>query len=236
MAEETKTEETTETEQTQETQVAETKTTEPTETEQLRKQVEELQASSSELQSKFDTLSQDSTRREQYIEQISPYVDFDGLKTAGQDTDSSEEDQSFLTKAEAKALEQKITQTIATAEFQREFRVKYPDLGDKGPKEEMVRFFFENKTLRTDSFDKRLESAVNSTRNLLKTEQEKALKEKEAADEKAAKEAKEKEEAAAKASGLSSGTITSPQKTEKESETTSDYINERRETQQKLKG
>lgn len=203
----------------------------PSETEQ------KLQEQFNELQGRFDTLSQDSARQSQYLNEITPYVDFDGLKAErqGGESDSSEEDQSFLTKAEAKSLEQKIEQKIKTAEFMREFRGKYPDLGDKGPKEEMVRFFFENKTLRTDSFDKRLESAVKATRSLLKDEQERALKEKEAADEKAAKEAKEKEEAAAKASGISSGTITSPQKSEKESETTSDYIADRREKQEKLK-
>lgn len=239
MEDETKTTETTENEQAQEIQAAEAESvvTEPTETEQLRKQVEELQASSSELQSKFDTLSHDSAKREQYLEQITPYVDFDGVKTSRQpgEADYSEEDQSFLTKAEAKALEQKINQRIATADFTRDFRGKYPDLGDKGPKEEMVRYFFENKTLRTDTFDKRLESAVKATRALLKTEVDTALKDKEAAEKKAAKERKAKEEAAAKASGISSGTITSPQKTGKESETSSDYIAERREKQERLK-
>ena len=237
MEDDTKTTETTETEteQTEETQVAESVATEPTETEQLRQQIEELQASSSELQGKFDTLSQDSAKREQYLEQITPYVDFDGLKGSRQDTETSEEDQSFITKAEAKALEQKINQRIATADFTREFRDKYPDLGDKGAKEEMVRYFFENKTLRTDSFDKRLESAVKATRTLLKTEVDTALKDKQAAEEKAAKERKAKDEAAAKASGISSGTITSPQKAEKESQTSSDYIAERRAKQERLK-
>lgn len=205
--------------------------TTPSETEQ------KLQEQFNELQGRFDTLSQDSSKQRQYLDEITPYVDFDGLKAASQPGEgSSEEDQSFVTKEDLARHTQKIEQKIKTADFTREFRTKYPDLGDKGPKEEMVRFYFENKTLRTDSFDKRIESAVKATRNLLKNEVDTALAEKKAAEEKATQELKKKEEAAAKASGISSGTITSPQKTEsKETPSTSDYVAERRETQQKLK-
>lgn len=200
---------------------------------------QKLQEQIGELQGKFDTLSQDSSRNQKYLEEIWPYVDMDAYKEGRQGGGASDEEAegSFLTQKEAKALEARIDSKIKTADFQRDFRTKYPDVGDKGPKEEMVRFFFENKTLRTDSFDKRLESAVKATRELLSVDSDKAVAEAKVKDDKTTAEAKAKAEAAAKASGLDSGSITSPQTAEKdETETTlSDYTAMRKEKQEKLK-
>ena len=201
---------------------------------------QKLQEQIGELQGKFDTLSQDASKNQQYLQEIWPYVDTDALREGQQGVGAVENEEaegSFLTQKEAKALEARIDSKIKTADFQRDFRTKYPDVGDKGPKEEMVRFFFENKTLRTDSFDKRLESAVKATRELLSVDSDKAVAEAKVKDGKTTAEAKAKAEAAAKASGLDSGSITSPQTAEKdETETTlSDYTAMRKEKQEKLK-
>jgi len=195
-----------------------------------------------ELQGKFDTLSQDASRSEQLLKEIQPFVNWDGMKASragGGETDElgEEGEQTFVTKQELQAHEKRIEQKIATSDFQRDFRTKYPDLGDKGPKEELVRFYYENKTLRTDSFDKRLEGAVKAARALLKSEQDKGKAGTEADKEKAAQEAKAKAEAAAKASGLSSAGITSPKESEgsKETETAAGYVAERKAKLEKLR-
>lgn len=216
-----------------ETEVAKTESEdesiEPSETERLTSQM-------SELQGKFDNLSQDAAKNKQMLNEVTPYVNFDAMKSGLGGSNDDEEEDTFLSQKEAKALEQRIEQKIATNNFLRDFRTQYPDLADKGVKEDMVRFFFENKTLRNDSFDKRLESAVGAARSLLKSEQSKGEAKTKTALEKEAAAVKAKAEAAAKASGLSSTGITSPQKASKnEPQTPSDYIAERREHQKKLK-
>jgi len=193
-----------------------------------------------ELQGKFDSLSQDSVKNKQLLEEITPYVDWEGMKKrrAGESDEVSEEgEETFLTQKEAKALESRIDRKIKTNQFMQDFRTKYSDLADKGPKEEMVRFFFENKTLQTESFDKRLESAVKATRDLLKSEHDKGADKIKSDEEKTAQETKAKEEAAAKASGLSSTGITSSKASEsdKETETSSDYVKSRKERLEKLR-
>lgn len=193
-----------------------------------------------ELQGKFDTLSQDAGKNSQLLTELEPFVDFEKMKRvrAGESDEFGEEgEQTFLTQQEAKALETRINAKIKTNQFVQDFRTNYPDVADKGPKEEMVRFFFENKTPRTESFDKRLESAVKSTRDLLKSEQDKGADKIKSDEEKAAKETKAKEEAAAKASGLSSAGITSSKASEsdKETKTSSDYVKSRKERLEKLR-
>ena len=243
MAEETKTEdvvnEDVNTDAAGSTEVPEANSTESEQAAATVEPSEALQEQIGELQGKFDTLSQDSSRNQKYLEEIWPYVDMDAYKEGRQGVGAVDEEAEgyFLTQKEAKALEARIDSKIKTADFQRDFRTKYPDVGDKGPKEEMVRFFFENKTLRTDSFDKRLESAVKATRELLSVDSDKAVAEAKVKDGKTTAEAKAKAEAAAQASGLDSGSITSPQAAEKdETETTlSDYTAMRKEKQEKLK-
>lgn len=226
------------TDSTADTTVADDKTKpapEPSETEKLTEQM-------SELQGKFDSLAQNSAKDKQLLEEIAPLVNWDGMKASrsgGEHDELGEEEaQTFLTQKEAKALEERIDQKLKTNEFMQDFRTNYSDLADKGPKEELVRYYFENKTLRTDSFDKRIESAVKAARALLKSEQDKGIAKTKADEEKAAQEEKAKAEAAAKASGLSSAGITSPKASEvdKEPETPSDYIASRKAKLEKLRG
>jgi hypothetical protein len=244
--EETKTEETEQTELEDNAQVSESDTgTEGTKTEDAGQSddvVKQLTQQVSDLQSKYDTLAQDASRDKKLLEEVIPHVNFDQLrggKTREEEEDYLNEDGSeepYLTKAEATKLLKGIEQKIATTDFVRDFRTKFPDLADKGPKEEMVRYFFENKTLHTDDFDKRLESAVKAARELLKSEQDKGSEKTKAEKEKAAAEAKAKTEAAAKAAGLSSAGLTSPktEEGEKTEETASDYVARRKEKLAKL--
>lgn len=215
----------------------ETKVAAPEPSEAEKKLTEQM----SELQGKFDSLAQDGVKDKQLLEELTPFVDWEGMKTgrAGTATDelSEEGEPTFLTQQDAKALEKRVEQKIATNQFIQDFRTNYPDLADKGPKEELVRFFFDRKTLRTDSFDKRLEGAVKATRDLLKSEQDKGAEKIKTDEEKAAQEKKAKDEAAAKASGLSSTGITSPKTSEesKETETPTDYIASRKERLENLR-
>ncbi len=233
--EETKPEETQETTETTET--TETVKTEETKAPESSDAEKKLTEQMSELQGKFDTLSQGAEKDKQLLEQITPYVDFEAVKK-GQPGGESDElggegEQTFLTQKEAKALEQRIDTKIKTSEFQRDFRDKYPDLGDKGPKEEMVRYYFEKEK---GSFDKRLESAVELARALLKSERDKGKVEVEVDVEKKVKETKAKAEAAAKASGLSSAGITSPKTSEgEEDDTAKGYVTERKAKSEKLR-
>ena len=95
----------------------------------------------------------------------------------------------------------------------------------------MVRYFFEKEK---GTFDKRLEAAVESTKNLLKSEQEKGTTKTKAEIEKVAKETKAKAESAAKASGLSSAGNTTAK--ESSDDDVPDYAAERRARQRKQKG
>jgi len=184
----------------------------------------------SDLQSKFDALSQDAERNKNLLDELTPLIDLSKVKGEQQeevDPDSEE----FMTKGEAKAFEKRINEKIATENFIRDFRTNHPEIADKGPKEEMVRYFFEREK---GSFDKRLQVAVDSTKSLLKSEQEKGTTKTKAEIEKAAKETKAKAEAAAKASGLSSAGNTTAK--ESSDDDTPDYAAERRLKQRKQKG
>ena len=214
-AEETSTEETT----AEETTAAEEKTT-PSEVEQKL----------NELQSKYDSLSQDAAKSKHLLDELSPYVDYSRMQ-GGTTEEADESGDEFMTRAEAKAFEKRIEQKLATENFTRDFRGKHPDLGDNGPKEELVRYFFEKEK---GSFDSRLESAVKAARNLLSSEQEKGATKTKAEIEKAAKEAKAKAEAAAKASGLSSDGHTPAKASDEDTEP--DYAAERRARQRKQTG
>ncbi len=181
-----------------------------------------------ELQSKFDTLSGSVTEKQQLIDQLTPYVDFDKLKGGNQDDglEDNEGDETFLTQKEAKALEVRLDKKIKSNNFMNDFRTTYPDLGDKGVKEEMVRYFFEKE--KAGSFDQRVKKAVEATRNLLKTEQAKGT-------EAATTKQKEKDEleakkkvSAAKAGGLGSGITTPSGASDDENESNDDYLAKRR--------
>jgi len=179
-----------------------------------------------ELQSKYDKVSQDAERNRELLELLAS-----GKKNEQQEEEYDPDGDEFMTKNEAKAFEKRINDKIATDNFIRDFRASNPDLADKGPKEEMVRYFFEKEK---GLFDKRLEKAVEATKNLLKSEQDKGTTKTKAEIEKAAKETKAKAQAAAKASGLSS-VGTTPAK-ESSDDDTPDYAAERRAKQRKQKG
>lgn len=203
----------------------------------LKKELQDSHGARNDLQSKYDTGQQELVKTKKTLDELTPLVDFDAVGGAGAPA-GGEGEQTFLTRDEAKALEVRLDQKIRTNEFMADFRSKYPDLGDKGPKEQMVTYFFTEKTLHTESFDKRVESAVKAVRTLLKSEQTKGADEvKETAD-KDKKETEAKAKAAAQASGLSSAGITSPQsKTadENEDESLSDYAANRKAKTEKLK-
>jgi len=222
--EETKTEETTE----EEVVAEETTTGEETTEEIVDETPSEAEIKLNELQGKFDQVSQDAERNRELLE----------LMASGnrqQDTQQEEEidpdGDEFMTKSEAKAFEKRIDEKIATENFIRDFRGSNPDLADKGPKEEIVRYHFER---AKGTFDERLKSAVAATKKLFQSEQEKGSTKTKAESEKAAKEVKAKAEAAAKASGLSSAGKT-PAKDSSEDEVP-DYAAERRARQRKQKG
>lgn len=219
--EETKIEETTE-------EVVEETTTEEEVTEEVVDETpSEAEVKLNELQSKFDTLSRGAEKDRELLELLASGKRDEQQQEEEVDPDSEE----FMTKSQAKAFEKRIDEKIATDNFIRDFRATNPELADKGPKEEMVRYFFEREK---GSFDKRLESAVESTKKLLQSEQEKGSTKTKADIEKAAKETKAKTEAAAKASGLSSAGSTTAK--ESSDDDVPDYAAERRARQRKQKG
>ena len=221
------------TEQTEETTDEETNAEETTTEETTTKKEtvpSEYEQKLNELQSKYDSLSRDAAKDKHLLDELSPYVDYNRMQ-GGTTEETDESDSEFMTRAEVKAFEKRIEQKLATENFTRDFRGKHPDLGDNGPKEELVRYFFEKEK---GSFDSRLESAVKAARTLLSSEQEKGATKTKAEIEKAAKEAKAKAEAAAKASGLSSAGHTTAKASDEDTEP--DYAAERRATQRRKTG
>lgn len=218
--EETKIEETTEEE------VEETTTEEEVTEEVVDETPSEAEVKLNELQSKFDTLSRGAEKDRELLELMAS-----GKRDEQQEEEVDPDGDEFMTRTEAKAFEKRIDEKIATDNFIRDFRATNPELADKGPKEEMVRYFFEREK---GSFDKRLAAAVESTKKLLKSEQDKGTTKTKADIEKAAAETKAKTEAAAKASGLSSAGNTTAK--ESSDDDVPDYAAERRARQRKQKG
>jgi len=180
-----------------------------------------------DLQSDHTRISQESAKNQQLIEAVSPHINWAALEKAqrGESPEYSEDEMTFVSKKDLNEHLRKVEQKIATETFRQDFRRDYPDLADKGPKEEMVRFFFEQKTLRTDTFDKRLKSAVASARNLFKSEQQKGKNE-----------GDQKNAEAAAASGLiSASPKTFPESEPKKEETPQSYVDALRDAQERKK-
>jgi len=179
-----------------------------------------------DLQSDHTRISQESAKNQQLIEVVSPHVNWQDLERAqrGESPESSGDEMTFVSKKELNEHLRKVEQRMATQNFVQEFRQNHPDLADRGPKEEMVRFFFEQKTLKTDPFDKRLKNATDSARNFLKVEQQKGKDG-----------STQKDAEAAAAGGLISATPKTSPKPEPKEETPQNYVDSLRDAQERKK-
>lgn len=183
-------------------------------TENWEKRYKDTQAALTQSQQKV-------TEQEQVIEQLYPHINWDALrgeKPAEGTGEPEYVDKNTLDKA-LRDVEKK--RQIDNVLF--DLRQDNPDLRQHT---DLVTFFLVNKTSDRKPIQERLKTAVELTRNLLKSEQEKGKA--------AAKESKEeKETKEAEASGLETGKTVS--QTEIKAETPADYTKMLRERQEKRK-
>jgi len=179
---------------------ADTETTETT---------EDYEAKYKDMQSKHDMLEQELQTAKQQLDFITPYVNVPAQQEQGPD----EDEETFVSRKDLKNFQQKIDTKMQVDQYLREFRTKYPDVGDNGPKEAMVNWYLDHRTILRDPPEKRVERAVEMVREHFKSVGDEATQ---TAQDKATKNAK--------ALGLSSTSTASPKSEEKVTATKEDYL------------
>lgn len=207
--------------------------------EELSNKLNELTESNKSLQSHFTEVSQQSARQAELLAALDPYIDYDRLRrgTGGREGESGEEegDETYLTGKQVEKMITDVKKGVSEQILAMNLRQKYPEIFDGGPNEILGRWFLQNKTIPTDSVEKRIEQAVKLTKDHLKSLEDKGRKSEKEETAKAEAEAKEKQTAAAQQSGLSpsGATETTPKPQEKDENkpvTPNDYVAERQKT------
>ena len=185
-----------------------------TETPDYKAEVQKLQAATKELQSQFTKVSQDAARSQELLQTLEPYIDYSRIQ-GGQPGQAADEAgdadaESYFTKKDVKQLLDQQATTFRQELIAQNVRTKYPDVCDNGPKEVIVRWHLQNKTSPHEPAEKRIERAVEMTREILKAERESGRKEADDARKKTEDEARKKAAAAAQMSGTAATGPTSP--------------------------
>lgn len=205
---------------------------------------EKLNNQVKELQSQFTTTSQELSRQQELMRTLEPYIDYNRYQQGqpgqqqgqGQQFETEEGEEVYLTDKQVKDMLNKQASTFRQELVARDIRAKYPDVCDNGPKEVIVRWHLQNKTSPHEDPQKRIERAVQMTREILESErkagQDQAEKQRKAAEE----EAKKKAAAAAQMSGTASTGKTSPSQPEPPQQMSGQsYIEQRRAKRDKTK-
>jgi len=211
-------------------------------TTEYKTEFEKLQASHKELQGQFTTVSQEAAKTKELLQTLEPYIDYGRLPTQGQQQQAQvqeggdEEEETYMTAKQVRQLMTQVTQSVREEILAQNVRTKYPDVCDNGPNEVIVRWHLQHKTSPHESAEKRIEKAVEMTREMLKAEREKGKQEAEAERQKAQEEAKARAAAAAKAGGLGATGVTSPHEESKPEQLTGEsYIESRRARREKTR-
>lgn len=211
-----------------------------TETPDYKAEVEKLQATTKELQSQFTKVSQDHARSQELLRTLEPYIDYSriqggqpgqapGAQPTGEAADADAE--TYLTKKDVKQLLEQQANGFRQELIAQNARTKYPDMCDNGPKEVIVRWHLQNKTSPHEPAEKRIERAVEMSREFIKAEREAGKKEADDARKKTEDDAKKKAAAAAQMSGTAATGPTSPASgtpQTNEEMTGDNYVNARR--------
>lgn len=176
-----------------------------------------------ELQSEFTKMKQEMKELKEENELLSQETDWGQFQpeqtTSSPDTNSEGEDE-IVTKRDLSAYQKNMQQRIKANQLLQQFRTDNPDLQDY---EDIVDYQLRAKTNPKKPMEKRLQTAVEKTREFLKKEREKGRK--------SVEEQKQKEqEEEAKASGLGGSAKPSSEgeEEEKTGEEPDDYVAARR--------
>jgi len=197
-----------------------------------KSEYEKIQETQKELQAKLTQTSQESARNKQLLEAVTPYVDYTRLQPGAaqqQPAGDEDDDESYVTPKQVKEIVSNVTAKFQQELLAQNVRTKYPDVCDNGPNEVIVRHFLQKDTTPFNSPEERIESAVKSAREHIKSVKDEGKKEAEVERTKAEAEAKAKQAAAAKASGLAATGQTSPSAPQEDQEMTgTNYVKDRR--------
>lgn len=199
-------------------------------------EVEKLSNQVKELQSQYTTTSQELSKSRELMQTLEPYIDYSRFQQAqgrqqqqGQQFETGEGEEVYLTDKQVKQLLNQQADTFKQELVARDIRAKYPDVCDNGPKEVIVRWHLQNKTSPHEPPEKRIERAVEMTRQILENERKAGKEEAEKSRKAAEEEASRKAAAAAQMSGTASTGTTPPSQAAQPQEMSGQsYIEQRR--------
>ena len=218
--------------------------------EEKAKRYDELKKKYKDLESKHTKLSQEAEQNKKLLDIIQPVWETEGGQpAAANQAQTSQEDlgvsaggddQIYMTRAEhKKEIQQVLSQVnriINTSNFVTNFRQEFPDLGDKGPKEQLVTHYFNERLKKGEKRENALQSAITDARAFIKSLEEKGAITAKTEQEKIEQENKKKAKAgaAAAAAGLGSAGISAPKTVEKPL-TQEDYLKNKRAAKERTK-
>jgi len=223
-----------------------------TQTETPEDKYKKLEEKHKKLQSQFTKTSQEAEEAKKLLEIVKPYWESEAPSGTAENqaqtlqgegdlsVSGGEDDGTYISRAEHKKEMQKVlgqvSNIIRTNSFVTGFRQQFPDLGDKGPKEQLVTHFFNDRIKKGEKRETALQGAISDARTFVKGLQEEGATVAKTEQEKAEQERKKKAAAgaAAAAAGLGSSGISAP-KTVEPPLTQQDYLKKTRAARERTK-
>lgn len=198
--------------------------------EEVERKYADLEGEHKKLKSQLTKTSQELEQTKKLLEVVRPFWDEANAPArapaqpeadAGLDVSRIEDQEGYITRAEHKkaiqSLINQVGQVIKSNAFVSEFRSQFPDLGDKGPREQLVTNYFTQRLQKGESRETALRGAIEDARDFINGLKGEGAASAKAEQEKIDQEKKEKAAAgaAAAAAGLGSSGLSTPKAEEK---------------------